>query len=152
MEFHLTKERKKEHCKSRKKKIEISLSSRWKTFFKKQKSFFTTRVEVELCLCTSYSSSFFFFFFFEQREEERSFLCETTTTLSLSLSLSFSHTRTRNALKISFVRVLFRKSFEEERKSKRQTNKQKCHPACLDEKRERNANANSSWKKRERKV
>ncbi len=123
MEFHLTKERKKEHCKSRKKKIEISLSSRWKTFFKKQKSFFTTRVEVELCLCTSYSSSFFFFFFFEQREEERSFLCETTTTLSLYLSLSFSHTRTRNALKISFVRVLFRKSFEEERKSKRQTNK-----------------------------
>ena len=36
MEFHLTKERKKKEQESKEKQIEISLSSRWKTFFKKQ--------------------------------------------------------------------------------------------------------------------
>lgn len=94
MEFHLTKERKKEHCKSRKKKIEISLSSRWKTFFKKQKSFFTTRVEVENCVCvllillhssSSSSSSL-------NNEKKREAFCARQLQLSLYISLSLFHT------------------------------------------------------------
>jgi hypothetical protein len=84
------KRKKEKRARVERKQIEISLSSRLMTFFKKSSKAFTTRVEVELCLCTSSSS--FFFFFFEQREEERSFLCETTTTLSLYISLFFTHT------------------------------------------------------------